>query len=96
MELLEYFAEQRGRLSRVARAAGVPPGYLSQVAAGTKVLRPAYVPAVEAACELKVRRWNLRKDDWHQIWPDLIGTPGAPPVPPAAANDTAEERRHAA
>jgi DNA-binding transcriptional regulator YdaS (Cro superfamily) len=28
-----------------------------------------------------VRRWHLRPDDWHRIWPELIGSEGAPPVP---------------
>lgn len=26
-------------------------------------------------------RWHLRPNDWHLIWPELIGTPGAPTVP---------------
>lgn len=28
-----------------------------------------------------VARWLLRPDDWHVIWPELVGTEGAPPVP---------------
>ena len=28
-----------------------------------------------------VRRWYLRPDDWHLIWPELIGRPGAPRAP---------------
>jgi len=28
-----------------------------------------------------VRRWDLRPYDWHRIWPELIGTEGAPDVP---------------
>jgi len=28
-----------------------------------------------------MRRWDLRPDDWHRIWPELIGAEGAPPVP---------------
>lgn len=30
-----------------------------------------------------VRRWDLRPDDWHRIWPELIGAEGAPGVPEA-------------
>jgi hypothetical protein len=26
------------------------------------------------------RRWQQRPDDWHLIWPELIGTEGAPAV----------------
>lgn len=28
-----------------------------------------------------VARWVLFPTDWHLIWPELIGTPGAPAVP---------------
>ena len=28
-----------------------------------------------------IRRWVLYPDDWHRIWPELIGAPGAPAVP---------------
>lgn len=27
-----------------------------------------------------VQRWDLRPDDWHLIWPELIGADGAPTV----------------
>lgn len=33
-----------------------------------------------------VRRWDLRPDDWHRIWPELIGAEGAPDVPAAEAH----------
>ena len=39
------------------------------------------------------RRWEMFPTDWHRIWPELIATPGAPPVPAEAAT---EEARHAA
>jgi DNA-binding transcriptional regulator YdaS (Cro superfamily) len=39
----------------------------------------------EAACGGSVRRWDLRPEDWHRIWPELIGTKGAPGVPKAEA-----------
>ncbi len=32
------------------------------------------------------RRWHQRPDDWHRIWPELIGADGAPPVPVEVAN----------
>lgn len=35
-----------------------------------------------AAIELKtgVKRWHLRPHDWHRIWPELVGSDGAPIV----------------
>lgn len=48
--------------------------------------RPGYVPsehcaAIELATRGAVKRWALRPDDWHRIWPELIGADGAPQVP---------------
>ena len=31
-----------------------------------------------------VMRWHLWPEDWHRIWPELIGAEGAPAVPAAA------------
>lgn len=28
-----------------------------------------------------IRRWDMRPDDWHLIWPELVGSPGAPKPP---------------
>jgi len=36
--------------------------------------------AIERATNGAVRRWDLRPDDWHLIWPELVGTDGAPAV----------------
>ena len=39
-----------------------------------------------------VPRWRLRPLDWHVIWPELVGTDGAPPIPadqPQEARDAA-------
>lgn len=40
---------------------------------------------IEVMSERKVRRWDLRPRDWHLIWPELVGTEGAPPIPTAQA-----------
>jgi len=36
--------------------------------------------AIEKATKGVVRRWDLRPDDWHRIWPELIKSKGAPPT----------------
>lgn len=41
---------------------------------------PENCVAIERATEGAVMRWDLRTNDWHRIWPELIGTAGAPPV----------------
>jgi len=48
-----------------------------------KVLAPAACVLVERRSGMEVRRWDLRPDDWHRIWPELINIPGAPAVPEA-------------
>jgi DNA-binding transcriptional regulator YdaS (Cro superfamily) len=51
-----------------------------QHAYGDRQPGPEYCVAIERATENKVRRWDLRPDDWHRIWPELIGIEGAPAV----------------
>jgi DNA-binding transcriptional regulator YdaS (Cro superfamily) len=61
---------------------------VSQWASGQKPVAVPRCAVIERATGGAVRRWDLRPDDWHEIWPELIGTEGAPPVP--------AEARHAA
>ena len=42
---------------------------------------PAHAVAIERVTDGLVRRWDVRPNDWHRIWPELIGTEGAPPLP---------------
>lgn len=42
---------------------------------------PRMCVVIEAMSKRKVRRWDLHPEDWHEIWPELIGTKGAPRVP---------------
>jgi len=46
-----------------------------------KLLAPATCVLVEKNSARAVMRWDLRPDDWHRIWPELVGQPGAPTVP---------------
>lgn len=38
-----------------------------------------YAPALADLTGVPV--WELRPDDWHRIWPMLVGTDGAPEIP---------------
>ena len=51
---------------------------------------PERCVAIEVTTCGAVTRRELRPDDWHRIWPELIGADGAPDVPQA------EEARDAA
>jgi DNA-binding transcriptional regulator YdaS (Cro superfamily) len=59
---------------------------VQQWLSGKRPVPPHLCPAIEALTEQRVRCWELCPDDWHLIWPALVGTPGAPAVP-VAAND---------
>ena len=50
-----------------------------------KQLSPASSVLVERLSGRRVMRWDLRPDDWHRIWPELIGKKGAPAVPKSEA-----------
>lgn len=81
MKLADYLNEQgRGSASRLASAVGAFASDVSSWAHGGRPVPPPRCPAIESATEGKVARWDLRPDDWHQIWPELIGKPGAPAV----------------
>lgn len=47
---------------------------------------PEYATALAIATGNKVARWDSRPDDWYRIWPELIGTDGAPEVPEPIAD----------
>lgn len=80
MSFRDYIQANRGRGAEIAAALGIPPSYLSQILSGHRSPSPKLCVQIEQVTEGVVRRWHLRPD-WHLIWPELIGTEGAPPVP---------------
>lgn len=66
----------------MAVALGVSGSLVTQWAGGKPVSAERCVP-IERATAGAVRRWDLRPDDWHRIWPELIGAEGAPEAPAA-------------
>ena len=66
-------------------------GHLRNCIYTDKRLAPANCVLCEKNSGGIVRRWDLRPDDWHRIWPELIGAEGAPaPFPIPAAAEAAE------
>jgi DNA-binding transcriptional regulator YdaS (Cro superfamily) len=84
MELAEALDSRRGRTAEVAKSLKIAPAYLSQMASGRRPVPPELAPALERELNGEVRLWNLRPKDWHRIWPDLIGSDGAPQPSDAA------------
>jgi DNA-binding transcriptional regulator YdaS (Cro superfamily) len=69
--------------AEIAAAVDVDEQYLYQCLVGRKDMKPKEAVRVERQSGGRLRRWHLRQSDWHQTWPELIGTEGAPAVPAA-------------
>lgn len=81
MNLAEYL-KPLDVTARTALAVGAGTSYLHlrNIAFSGKSCGAALAVELERATAGNVRRWDLRPNDWHRIWPELIG-PKAPPVP---------------
>jgi hypothetical protein len=81
MDLKQYLKSLADEAAREAFAisCGTTLGHLTNVAYG-KTCGPALAVALEQKTDGVLRRIALRPDDWHLIWPELIGSQGAPRV----------------
>ena len=75
---LESAIDQLGGVSKLASALGVGQSAVSTWRARGTTLNAAHCLAIARATAGAVTRRDLRPGDWHLIWPDLIGTDGAP------------------
>ena len=66
--------------TELAAKVNVSEPYLYQCLTGRKAMNAAEAVRVEMESGGVVKRWHLRTEDWHLIWPELIGADGAPPV----------------
>lgn len=67
-----------------ASSASTTVGYLRKVISTNGAIGPALAMRLESASSGAVMRWDLRPDDWHLIWPELVGTEGAPSITQSA------------
>ena len=76
-----------GGVAKLADDLTVSPVYLSQLSArqAGREPSPELCVKLEAATARAVMRWDLRPSDWFRIWPELIGTRGAPEAAAKAA-----------
>ena len=82
MKLSEYLSNQpHGAMSRLAEAIKAHAPDVSMWSSGKKSVPVNRCVQIEAETKGLVRRQDLRPNDWHQIWPELIGTDGAPDAP---------------
>lgn len=75
MNLKEYLSE-RGRQTAIAKATGLAPAYIWQIANNIRQTPIKYCAAIEQASQGAVTRRDLRPDDWHLIWPELAADHG--------------------
>jgi DNA-binding transcriptional regulator YdaS (Cro superfamily) len=73
MDLKTYISSERGRAAALAADLGVSPSYLSQMANGLSPISPARCVEIWQKTGGIVTRQHLRPNDWHRIWPDLVG-----------------------
>ena len=72
-----------GGPSKTAAAIGVSPQAVIFWRDGRRELPMRHGAAIELATGGQVRRWHLWPTEWARIWPELIGTTGAPEAPAA-------------
>jgi DNA-binding transcriptional regulator YdaS (Cro superfamily) len=87
---IEQACQLLGSQSILAKLLKVSPPTVNQ---WVKAVRPIPAEAcvlIEQATSAKVMRWDLRPNDWHRIWPELIGKDGAPEVPKGTASISQE------
>jgi len=63
-----------------AKRCGTTRGVLQNIMYGLRPCNPELAVSIDRESGGLVRRWDLRPEDWHRIWPELIGADGAPPA----------------
>ena len=94
--LKRFTQEQRADF---ALRVGTTLGHLNNVSYRQRTASAALTRSIAAGTDGLVREWELRPDDWHLIWPELVGAVGAPIVPgsaPAQLSALNGEQAHAA
>lgn len=72
MDLKAYISTSpRGTAASLAKAIGVSPSYLSQMASGQSPISPERCVAIEKATAAAVSRRDLWPDGWDCVWPEL-------------------------
>ncbi|WP_059516593.1 MULTISPECIES: transcriptional regulator [Burkholderia] len=73
MDLKKFIrTSERGTATKLAGALGVSVSYLSQMAAGHCPISEKRCVLIECVTKGVVSRRDLRPDDWHLIWPELV------------------------
>jgi DNA-binding transcriptional regulator YdaS (Cro superfamily) len=71
-------ADVVGSLSKLALEIGVSKQLMNHWARGISEVPVVHCVKIESISQGVVMRWDLRPNDWWQIWPELIAHPDAP------------------
>lgn len=89
MNLHDYLSAERGRQARICKEIGAHAPDLSRWATGQRPVPVDKCLKIERATGGDVTRRDLRPNDWHEIWPDLITDEHPAPAP--AADESAAQ-----
>ena len=68
---LKTYLDQNSN-AEFARVINCPAAFVSQWKSGHRPIPLEYMAAIELATDGQVTRKDLRPDDWHLIWPELV------------------------
>lgn len=68
-----------------AEKIGVTPAFVSHWRTGFRPVPVGRCADIERATEGAVTRRDMRPDDWHRIWPELVDADHPAPIEKAAA-----------
>jgi len=72
------------RRAEIATSASIADPYLYQILTKRREASPELCVVLERVSGGQLTRRGLRPNDWHRIWPELIGIEGAPELPETA------------
>ncbi len=72
MNLREYCLAEKGRQTILAEKTSLAYAYVNQIVNGKRPVPIKYCARIEKATAGQVTRRDLRPDDWHEIWPELV------------------------
>lgn len=78
MNAIARAIQQAGGPTKVASLIGVSVQAVCFYRDGKRNFPAQHGATLEAASGVK--RWEIWPQDWHRIWPELVGTEGAPEV----------------
>lgn len=84
MNALQLAVSKAGGQAALANAIGVKQQHVWNWLNRPGNVPPEHCAGIERATDAVVTRRDLRPDDWHRIWPELV-TPEHPAPEPAAA-----------